>query len=241
MIGGSRLPLRIRPGAPTSSVDISATGLVGIGTASPQTNVHVFATSTADAFVGLGENPSGNTGTQSAFNIGYGGASIARGAGFLNVRPDSNAVAPNPSLRFLTANVERMMIDNQGRVGFGVTPSNPIQHSNGAFLSAGGVWTNSSSRDFKQDIRDLNSDEAMQALKALQPVHFAYKVDPKDRHVGFIAEDVPALVATPDRKSLSPMDVAAVLTKVVQEQQKTIEDLNERIARLEKTIENKQQ
>ena len=33
--GGSRLPLRIRPGAPTSSVDISADGDVGIGTASP--------------------------------------------------------------------------------------------------------------------------------------------------------------------------------------------------------------
>jgi endosialidase-like protein len=33
--GGSRLPFRIRPGAPTSSIDISANGDVGIGTASP--------------------------------------------------------------------------------------------------------------------------------------------------------------------------------------------------------------
>src|SRR5213075_177957 len=33
--GGSRLPFRIRPGAPTSSIDISATGNVGVGTASP--------------------------------------------------------------------------------------------------------------------------------------------------------------------------------------------------------------
>ena len=33
--GGSLLPFRIRPGAPTSSVDISADGDVGIGTASP--------------------------------------------------------------------------------------------------------------------------------------------------------------------------------------------------------------
>jgi len=32
---GSRLPFRIRPGAPTSSIDISADGSVGIGTASP--------------------------------------------------------------------------------------------------------------------------------------------------------------------------------------------------------------
>ncbi len=33
--GGARLPLRIRPGAPTSSVDVSASGNVGIGTPSP--------------------------------------------------------------------------------------------------------------------------------------------------------------------------------------------------------------
>jgi hypothetical protein len=35
--------------------------------------------------------------------------------------------------------------------------------------------------------------------------------------VGFIAEDVPDLVSTKDRKGLSPMDIVAVLTKVVQE------------------------
>ena len=32
---GSRLPFRIRPGAPTSSIDISASGIVGIGTGAP--------------------------------------------------------------------------------------------------------------------------------------------------------------------------------------------------------------
>lgn len=49
---------------------------------------------------------------------------------------------------------------------------------------------------------------------------FAYKVDATDRHVGFIAEDVPELVASPDRKALAAMDVVAVLTKVVQEQER---------------------
>lgn len=39
--GGSLLPFRIRPGAPTSSIDISAVGNVGIGTASPQVKLHV--------------------------------------------------------------------------------------------------------------------------------------------------------------------------------------------------------
>jgi hypothetical protein len=65
-------------------------------------------------------------------------------------------------------------------------------------------------------------------------VKYNYKADREERHVGFIAEDVPSLVASKDRKGLSPMDVVAVLTRVVQEQQKTISDLNSRIAELEK-------
>ncbi len=40
---GSRLPFRIRPGAPTSSLDISSDGDVGIGTASPSTRLHVLS------------------------------------------------------------------------------------------------------------------------------------------------------------------------------------------------------
>src|SRR6266852_8790804 len=46
--GGSRLPFRIRPGAPTSSIDISASGNVGVGTASPSQKLHVVASSVAD-------------------------------------------------------------------------------------------------------------------------------------------------------------------------------------------------
>ncbi len=40
--GASRLPFRIRPGAPTSSIDIAATGNVGIGTASPAARLDVM-------------------------------------------------------------------------------------------------------------------------------------------------------------------------------------------------------
>src|SRR5205823_8872736 len=56
--GGSRLPLRIRPGAPTSSIDISASGKVGVGTASPAVKLHVQADSaTGDTFEAIGVDP----------------------------------------------------------------------------------------------------------------------------------------------------------------------------------------
>ena len=41
---GSKLPFRIRPGAPESSIDIAATGNVGIGTQSPSAPLHVRRT-----------------------------------------------------------------------------------------------------------------------------------------------------------------------------------------------------
>lgn len=39
---GSRLPFRIRPSAPTSSIDIATDGDVGLGTGSPVANVDIF-------------------------------------------------------------------------------------------------------------------------------------------------------------------------------------------------------
>ena len=51
--------------------------------------------------------------------------------------------------------------------------------------------------------------------------------------IGFIAEDVPELVATPDRKGLSAMDMVGVLTKAVQEQQQTIVALTKQVTALE--------
>ncbi len=54
--GGSRLPFRIRPGAPTSSIDINASGFVGIGTASPSEQVHVKASAGVNDTLLLLEN-----------------------------------------------------------------------------------------------------------------------------------------------------------------------------------------
>jgi hypothetical protein len=194
---------------------------LGIGTQVPQGDIHVAGGLNQDIFAGLG--PDLVTGP--ALNFGYAGASFGRGAGFFNARPDAQAVAPNPSLRFATANVVRMIIDNQGYVGLGVAnPTVPIHLASGAFVSIGGVWTNASSREYKQDLESLTPDEARATLAGLDPVKFAYRSDPAERHVGFVAEDVPTLVATADRKGLSPMDIVAVLTRVVQDQQRALEE-----------------
>ncbi len=113
-----------------------------------------------------------------------------------------------------------------GRIGIGVdNPVYPLQLSNGAYVSAGGVWTNASSRELKENIIPLDIKEALNTLSGMEPVKYSYKIAPDEHHVGFIAEDVPDLIATPDRNGLSPMDITAILTRIVQEQQKEIEAL----------------
>lgn len=127
-----------------------------------------------------------------------------------------------------------------GNVGIGTTtPAYPLQMKSGAYCSSGGVWTNASSREYKKDIKDLTSDEAIETLNGLHPVKFVYNADSDERHVGFIAEDVPDLVATKDKKGTSPMDVVAILTKVVQEQQNTIAELSRKMGELEKELKAK--
>lgn len=108
----------------------------------------------------------------------------------------------------------------------------------GDLQATGNVYANgillTSSRELKENIAELSGKEAVEALKKLNPVKFNFKADSdKNRHIGFIAEDVPELVATSDRKTLSPMDIVAVLTQALKEQQNTISALAEKVKLLE--------
>jgi len=149
--------------------------------------------------------------------------------------------APGSDNRLLDLKVggsSKLVIDNTGNVGIGQTnPNHPLHMGSGAHVTTGGVWTNASSRDYKENIRELTAIEAKETLEELRPTKFNYKVEKEDEYLGFIAEDVPALVATKDRKGLSAMDVTAVLTKVVQEQQKMLQEQKEAMAEMKNEIE----
>ena len=107
-------------------------------------------------------------------------------------------------------------------------------------MTVGGMWTNASSREYKDNIKGLKVEDAMETLQGLNPVTFSYKVSPEENHVGFVAEEVPDLIATKDRKGLSPMDIVAVLTQVVQEQQKTMQEQQKTIKEQGKVTEEHQ-
>jgi|WetSurMetagenome_2_1015567.scaffolds.fasta_scaffold00918_13 hypothetical protein len=128
----------------------------------------------------------------------------------------------------------KLLVNNKAKMT--LRPDKSVVMANGAKLTTGGVWTNASSRDYKENIAGLNAADANEVLKGLNPVVYTYRADKAEKHVGFIAEDVPELVASNDRKSLSPMDIVAVLTKVVQEQKQTVEALEASVSRLEAEV-----
>lgn len=139
------------------------------------------------------------------------------------------------------ANTPVMALFQDKTIGLGgvqvPTSGRAIHHISGAYLSDTGNWMNSSSREKKENIHTLTTEQASNTLEKLEPVTYNYKVSPDDDYVGFIAEDVPDLVATVDRKSLSSMDIVAVLTKVVKDQQQTIKKQKEMVEALNKRME----
>src|SRR5205814_515259 len=135
--GGSRLPFRIRPGAPTSSIDISATGNVGIGTASPAALLDVNAgSSTGTVFLSGGSSGGSNVGQLTFNRIGTG--ELGR------VEVQRNGANDQGFMAFFTkttavAVAERMRITETGNVGIGTTaPDLKLSVSGDADKSVGG-------------------------------------------------------------------------------------------------------
>jgi hypothetical protein len=205
---GSRLPFKIKPSAPDNSIFIAADGDVGFGTQSPDYTFEVERTGTG-AQVVANRTDGATLEFSASGNFGIVGTRTDHPIKF---RLDTDGVSTDIMQLNKTGNYLAML---QG----------------GGYYD--GNWVNGSSRELKENIKDLSTDEALVALEGLKPVRYNYKKQDEE-HVGFIAEDVPELVSMNNKNGLAAMDFIGVLTKVVQEQQKTISKMEERIAQLEK-------
>lgn len=178
--GGSRLSFRIRPGAPTSSIDIAATGNVGIGTASPRQKLHVMGTAgvttfptsvgTAD-FVVVENNGNANialvgsaTG-QSLLRFTHDGSAITDGAVTYSYATDA--------MTFITSNNERARIDTNGNLGVGTTSPGSRLHVNGGDVRVSGgsfiddgVTLNAPDYVFDESYKLMSIDELSAYIKA---------------------------------------------------------------------------
>lgn len=83
--------------------------------------------------------------------------------------------------------------------------------------------------NFKKNVIRLTPEEALSALANLEPVTFSYPQDDRERHVGFTAGNVPDLVAGSESEGLKPLEIVAVLTRIVKMQQHRIAELEARL------------
>ena len=231
--GGSRLPFRIRPGAPTSSVDIAASGNVGIGTASPTYKLSVIGPTMA-----VGEGNASDT---------DGRLAISWGASQANINAYQGAWRP----LVLDGNEVVFNTNSGGNVGIGTTAPAARLHTVGTVRFAGvancssGIQTNAagdlsclvSSRQFKTIAGELTSEQALANVMALRAQVGAYKATPDQPEHWLIAEEVaavdPALVGYKGSQpyTVKTQNVVADLVAVIQQQQRRIEALEKAITR----------
>jgi hypothetical protein len=232
--GGSRLSLRIRPGAPTSSIDVSADGDVGLGTASPKARLDVKQS--ADSFIGglhLRRTSTNDTwalvtGSDNNLYMGYANsASLADAVGDFTVFP--------------------LVLTSNNRVGIGTTgPDQALSVQGDASKSAGGGSWQVFSDERLKTIKGRYT-HGLNALMQLQPIRYEYKKDnalglkSSREQVGFGAQAlqkvIPEAVSNTDTGYLQVNNdpILWTMLNAIKEQQKEIEQLKAEVRKLRTT------
>jgi hypothetical protein len=219
---GSRLPLRIRPGAPTSSIDIAANGFIGIGTASPVQVIH-SKVSSGDSVWRM------DTATKAAGIIKLFDASG-------DVTLQTNTL---PNVLYLRDNGNvgvgltnpAAKLDVNGTVRAGTLNANPA--ANTMCFGATNILGNCTSDGrLKRDVHYLDQGTGLAAVMQLKPAAFRWH-DGDDRLMaGFVAQDtegaIPAAVHRPAGSEFLALDTGAVLAYAV----KAIQELQAEVERL---------
>ena len=228
--GGSRLSLRIRPGAPTSSVDIAANGNVGVGTGSP--NARLDIKQVEDSFIGgahfrratTNDTWALATGNDNNFYMGYANdASLANAATDFTILP--------------------MVLTATGRVGINTTtPDQRLSVNGDASKTGGNTWLAFSDRRLKTIKSPFTT--GLSAVMKLQPVRYEYKSNNAlglandGEHIGFGAQDVqkviPEAVTTNSQGYLMVNGDPIIWTMLnaIKEQQKEIAELKRQVRQL---------
>ncbi len=245
--GGSKLPLRIRPGAPTSSVDIAASGNVGIGTASPSNRMHIFTTTSADGLSIDGTTFPAIVLRSNGTIKGYAPAIVTANTGFFTDSTTGDFAFRSEANKILfgVGSAASTMAISGNNVGIGTaSPGSQLVIANGGTTSsvnAGATqFTVASSRTFKENIEPVNSPNILEKIGTIPVVTYDFKNNgPKDR-IGLIAEDFHQVFGRGDDKHIDGQEVQMALWLAVQELTAQNKELKERLHSLESQV-NKQQ
>jgi hypothetical protein len=239
--GGSRLSFRIRPGAPTSSIDVAADGDIGLGIAAPDANaqVHIRSDNTNGLFVdstATGANPlfiRVQT-PNGAFRCGVQGNGDTQ---FGGQDPDDN-------LQLVAGGAAKVFVSTNGRVGIGNTnPQADLDIGNaGTFsrITAGGGVVTGSSRTLKENIQPVKADDILEKVASVPVVTYDWKPtawggaeEQRKNKMGLIAEDFHTILSRGSDKEINAQDVEMTLWLAVQQLHAENQELKSRLTQLE--------
>ena len=261
--GGSRLPFRIRPGAPTSSIDISANGNVGVATASPGTTLDVSGN-----IVTIGSEPGTNSRTSGTTKLSrvamppftstnlqvavLAGATTST-ANIVAFGGEVGGMAAATQVDFVTAsgtNVDtgtiRMTINSSGNVGIGTTsPTDTLSVNGTASKPGGGTWSVFSDERLKNIKGTFNT--GLNALMQLRPVRYEYKqnnalgIKMGGEQIGFGAQTLQRVIPEAVTQNTNGFlmvnndPIIWTMLNAIKEQQKEINELKRQIRQLRST------
>jgi hypothetical protein len=226
-------------------------GNIGIGTASPTTNLHIVG----GANTGLRVESSvanGNPAITVQANTPAGAAVVAinraDGGACACLILGTTAAVPEWRVQIPVGDTEELDIAygsgspfvtflQTGQMGIGTqTPANTLEVVAGGTTLAD-AWTTRSSRQFKTNIQPL--EDALQKVEQLQGVSYDRKSDGK-HEIGVVAEDVDQVVPevvshdpkTHEAQGVDYSRLAALLIEAVKSQQAEIQQLKAQIGQL---------
>ncbi|MCB1035257.1 MAG: tail fiber domain-containing protein [Acidobacteria bacterium] len=197
---GSTLPFRLRPGAPSSSIDIAADGDVGMGTTSPGTALHVRRTN-------------GNAG---AIIEEAGTTEAVRDMLQLinNGRPRWRMQDTSADGQILTVRLSEGQLD----FSFSANPGDEVEMFQNGNMTIAGTLTQNSDRDKKHNIVPVAQEDVLTKVMQLPIATWQYlKDDPGVTHLGPMAQDFHALFGLGvDNRHIATVDTAGVALAAIQ-------------------------
>ncbi|HEX9659650.1 MAG TPA: tail fiber domain-containing protein [Rhodothermales bacterium] len=131
-------------------------------------------------------------------------------------------------------NAKLFVQGSTGNVGIGTTsPNHPLTMGSGAHVTAGGVWTNASSRYFKEGFEPIDVESVLQRVVAMPITKWRYSSDSGSAHIGPVAEDFnSAFGLGGDERFIGTVDADGVALAAIQGLFRLVESQSAEIARL---------
>jgi hypothetical protein len=246
---GSKLPFKIKPGAPTNSLYINSNGDIGLGTATPDakldlesgdlqlSNGNIQIKNTNDPSIILTENDDVNN----TWKVGV-NDSLGNGFAILNSSPDANflgmVIQPDGDI-FINNGTDKIGGLWSWHID-GLTER--VEQSGdlyvGGDITAQGTISPGSSRATKNNINLINGESILKLIANLDIYSWSYIKDAgKVTHIGPMAEEFfETFNVGVDNKHISPTDTSGISLAAIKALMDKVDSQNRKIIELENTL-----